>query len=176
MFDNIDRKIFNNEAMRCGTLLGILWIAMYATAVGGMSSPGYLPIFMILFIASPFYAAYLAKRFRKKYCNDTMRFIQAWLFVLVEYMCASLLSAVVIFIYLYFIDNSVVSDTMSRMLEIMEVEPQIYGESTAQLKEAIAIYSEFSIRDIVLNITTSNLMNGTIIAPIIALFVKRNQQ
>ena len=176
MFSNIDRKTFNNEAMRSGTLLGLLWIAMYAAAVGGMSNPSYLPFFMILFIASPFYAAYLAKCFRKKYCNNTMSFSQAWLFVLMEYLCASLLSAIVIFVYLKFFDSTVLTDTMGKMIQIIEQEPQIYGKSATQFKEAFEIYSSLSIRDIVLNITTSNLMNGTIIAIIIALFIKRNQQ
>lgn len=176
MFRNIDRKIFNNEAMRSGTLLGLLWIAMYAAAIGGMSNPGYLPMFMVLFVASPIYAGYLAKRFRKRYCNNNLIYVQAWLFVLIEYLCASLLSAIAIFIYMYFFDSTVITDTMNRMLEIMDAEPQLYGESAAQLKEAVAIYSNMSIRDIALNITTSNLMNGTILAPIIALFVKHNQQ
>ncbi len=176
MFSNIDRKIFYNEAMRSGTPLGLLWIAMYAAAVGGMSNPAYLPMFMILFIASPFYAGYLAKRFRKNFCDNTIDYIHAWLFVLVEYLCASLLSAIAIFIYMYFFDSSVLADTMKRMLDIMEAEPQLYGESATQMKEIIAIYSSLSIRDIVLNITTTNLTNGTIIALIIALFVKRNQQ
>ena len=176
MFSNIDRKTFNNEAMRGGTFLGLLWIAMYAAAVGGMSNPSYLPFFMILFIASPFYAAYLAKCFRKKYCNNVMRFTQAWLFILMEYICASLLSAIAIYIYLKFFDSTVITDTMSKMVQIIEQQPQIYGDSATQFKEAFEFYSNLSIRDIVLNITTSNLMNGTIIAPVIALFIKRNQQ
>lgn len=93
-----------------------------------------------------------------------------------EYLCASLLSAIAVFVYLKFFDSTVITDTMNKMLEIIETQPQVYEDSSAQLKEAIAIYSNFSIRDIVLNITTSNLMNGTIIAPIIAIFVRRNQQ
>ena len=162
--------------MRSGTLLGLLWIAMYAAVIGGMTNPTYLLFFMILFIASPFYAAYLARSFRKKYCNNAMSFAQAWLFALMEYLCASLLSAIAVFVYLKFFDSTVITDTMNKMLEIIETQPQVYEDSSAQLKEALAIYSNFSIRDIVLNITTSNLMNGTLIAPIIAIFVRRNQQ
>lgn len=176
MYENIGRKVFNNEAMRSGTLLGLLWIVIYAVALGAFSNPAYSLLFMILNIASPFYAGYLAVRFRKNVCGGALKFVEAWLYVLIEYLCASLLVAVVIFVYLRFVNSTVVADAMNNMVEVIKTDQQVYTAMGEELIKAVEVYTKMSVKDIVFNITTSNLMNGTILAPIIALFVKRNKQ
>lgn len=174
MYNSIDRKLFNNEAMRSGTLLGLLWIASYTVALGNITNPIYALLFSAMNIASPFYAGYLAISFRKKHCDNSLRYIQAWYFLLIEYLCASLLTAMAMFIYLHFIDSAALSNFMNKILDTLRAEPQIYSAMSGDIEQMSTIYANMSTRDIVLNFATSNLMNGSILAPIIALFVKRN--
>lgn len=176
MYNNIDHKLFYNEAMRSGTLLGLLWVASYTVALGDITNPLYTLLFSAMNIASPIYAGYLTISFRKKYCANKLRYVQAWYFLLIEYMCASLLTAIAMFFYLHFINDAAMSDFINKMLDVIKSDPQIYPLVSNEIEQLSTIYANMSTRDIVLNFTTSNLMNGSLLAPIIALFVKRNPQ
>ncbi len=176
MYNNTDRKLFNNEAMRSGTLLGLLWIASYAVALGDITNPMYALLFSAMNIASPFYAGYLAVSFRKRHCNNSLRYIQALYFLLIEYLCASLLAAIAMFIYLHFIDSTALSTLMNKMLDTLRAAPQTNPAMSIYIEQMSTIYTNMSTRDIVLNFTTTSLINGSIFAPIIALLVKRKPQ
>lgn len=173
MSDTTDNKIFNQGVMRCGILLGMLWIAMYISCIASLANPGYVLLFIILYAASPFYAGYLTSRFRRRECNNILTYTQAWLFVMIMYLLASLLSAVAHFVYFLYIDKGFLINTMHEMIKVMDSQPELFAELGKEFKSAVDIYSTMSIPQIVLNFQTSNIINGVILSPIIALFVKR---
>lgn len=164
----------NGEAMRCGTLLGLLWIAMYASILAGFGNIIFALLFLALYCASPIYAGYLAIRTRKRELNNIMPFFQAWMFLLIMYICASLLSAVAQFIYFRFLDDGYIMQMMQQAATIMANNPEIFDTMAKDFNAAIQEYQNLDTRHIVFSMLSSNIMNGTILAPIIALFVKRN--
>lgn len=170
------KKGFNQEAMRCGTLLCVLWIAMYASCIIGFSIPMFSLLFLLFYVASPFYAGYLATRYRKRECDNVMPFFQAWTFIAIMYICASLLSAVIQFIYFRFIDNGYLMQVVLQTTEVVKENPDIFGTLSVDLDTAVKEFQSLGIRDIVFSILSSNIMNACLLSPIIALFVKRNPE
>ena len=45
-----ENKNFYNHAMRSGTMLGLLWIAMYASCIAGIGSPIFSLFFLVLML------------------------------------------------------------------------------------------------------------------------------
>ena len=176
MLEKTDNKTHGIYAMQYGTYLGLLWCAMYASFLAGFTSIFYTLCFFALYISSPFYAAYLTKKYRKEVCNDSMPFTQAWLFLFIMYICASLLSAVTQFIYFRFFDNGYFVQMIQQMFELLNATPEISNEMSKEFGNAIDLFAKLSSKDIVFNFLSSNMMNATILPPIIALFVKKNKQ
>ena len=56
----------------------------------------------------------------------------------------------------------------------MANNPEIFDTMAKDFNAAIQEYQNLDTRHIVFSMLSSNIMNGTILAPIIALFVKRN--
>lgn len=160
--------------MYSGTLLGMLWTAMYASCILGFTSLVFTLLFLLLNISSPFYAGYLAVQYRKRECGNRMGFIQAWTFVLVMYLCASMLAAVVQFVYFRFMDNGYFTLVMSEIAAIIKENPAIAGDMAAQIEQAMSTLTSMTPKDLVTDMFSSNIMNATILAPIIALFVKKS--
>ena len=176
MSTETDNRIFYNSAMQGGTLLGLLWIAMYASCIAGFGSPLFTLLFLALNIASPFYAGYLAKSYRRSECNGILPFGKAFTFVFVMYFCASLLSAVAHFVYFQFMDNGFIMQLLMETSRIMEENKAQFGELSTELNKSIEQFLAMGTKGIVFNMFTSNIMNGILLSAIIALFVKRNPQ
>ncbi len=176
MSEKDDNKILATYAMQSGTYLGLLWCAMYASFLGGFTNTIYTLCFFALYIASPFYAAYLTKNYRRQQCDNIISFSQAWIFLFIMYVCASLLSALAQFIYFRFFDNGYFIQTIQQMLETLNAYPETTGDMNREIGNAINMFSKLSNKDIVFNFLSSNIMNAIILPTIIALFVKRNHQ
>ena len=171
-----ENKNFYNHAMRSGTMLGLLWIAMYASCIAGIGSPIFSLFFLVLNIASPFYAGYLAKNYRRSECNGIFPFGKAFTYIFVMYLCASLLSAVAHFVYFQFMDNGFIMQLLMETSRIMEENKAQFGELSTELNKSIEQFLAMGTKGIVFNMFTSNIMNGIILSAIIALLVKRNPQ
>lgn len=161
--------------MHCGTLLGMLWTAMYASCILGFTSLLFTLLFLFMNLSSPFYAGYLAVQYRKRHCNNNMGFIQAWTFVLIMYVCASLLAAVVQFVYFRFMDNGYFFLVISEISGIIKDNPAIIGDMAVQFETAFNSLAAMTTSDIVTNMLSTNIMNATILAPIIAIFVRKTK-
>lgn len=169
-----DNNIFNREAMFRGTLLGVFWILMSAIYMMGLNTPILSYLFLVMFVASPFYAGYMAVNYRKRECNNSMTFVKAWLFLIIMYICASLLSAIVQYLYLVYIDNGYLFGVIQEQLDFLLKEPTIDDITKEALKQVSEIWNNTTAKDIVVQILSSNVMLTGIIAPITALFVKKN--
>ena len=110
-------KEFYQGAMRCGTALGAVWSIMYLLLFAGATSMLSISLCLTLYIASPFIAARYAAGYRRKECDNAMSYLQAWIFLLYMYICATLLSALVIYIYFSYIDGGAFFMTLQKMLD-----------------------------------------------------------
>ena len=176
MSEETEIKTFYHYAMRGGTQLGLLWIAMYASCIASFSSPIYSMFFLALNFSSPFYSARIAKKFRCEECNNTLPYSRAFTFVFIMYLCASLLSAVAQFIYFEFFDNGFIMQLLLQTSKILEENSAQFGNVAIEFKKSVEMLLSLGTKGIVFNILSSNIMNGIILSAIIALFVKHTPQ
>lgn len=163
--------------MQYGTLLGLLWCVMYASFIAGFTNILCSFLFLVLYMASPFFAGHLAIRYRKRHCDNCISFSKAWIFLLIMYICASLLSAVIQTIYFRYFDNGYFIQNMQQIIDILRNNPEIMGEMSSELNMAMKTFSNLGTKDIIINVLSSNILNSAIITtPIIALFVRRTSK
>ena len=169
-------KEFYQGAMRCGTALGAVWSIMYLLLFAGATSMLSISLCLTLYIASPFIAARYAAGYRRKECDNAMGYMQAWIFLLYMYICATLLSALVIYIYFSYIDGGAFFMTLQKMLD---ESMKIAGTDELmikQIEQTKNIIENTTTSDFVWQLMNNNLLNTTILPAIIAFFVKRNNK
>ena len=176
MSEETEIKTFYHCAMRGGTQLGLLWIALYASFMASFVTPVFSLFFLALNILSPFYAAYIANGFRRRECNNTLSYSKAFTFVAIMYMCASLLAAVAHFLYFQFMDNGFIIQLLLETSDILKENGAQFGEFVTEFNKSVEQLISLGTKGIVFNILSSNIMNGILLSAIIAIFVKRNPQ
>ncbi len=169
-------KEFYQGAMYNGTILGAVWSVMYLMLFIGATNAMSLLLVTAIYFASPFIAAKYAIKYRRKECNDTMTYVQAWSFVLYMYICATLLSALIAYAYFVFIDNGAFFATLQSMLEETKNIASTDEMLAQQIEQTIEIIEQTTTNSFVWQIMNNNFFNTTILPPVIALFVKRKEQ
>ena len=169
-------KEFYQGAMYNGTILGAVWSITYLMLFTGITNMLSLLLVTALYIASPFIAAKLAIKYRRKECNNAMNYIQAWSFLLYMYICATLLSALIAYAYFAFLDEGTFFMTLQ---SILEETKQIAGTDEMllqQIEQTSNIIDQTTTSDFVWQIMNNNFFNTTIMPLVIAVFVKRKEQ
>lgn len=175
MEPTISRKDFYQGAMYNGTLLGALWSAMYLLLFAGVGSTISMFLCLVLFFLSPFIAVKLAVYFRRKECDDTMSYLQAWLFTFYMYICATLLSTLVSFIYFRFIDGGTFLMSLQNMIEEAMKLAATNELLVQQYEQTMTLIAQITERDIVWQLMNNNLLNATFLSLVLALFIKKTK-
>ena len=105
-----------------------------------------------------------------------MGYLQAWIFLLYMYICATLLSALVIYIYFSYIDGGAFFMTLQKMLD---ESMKIAGTDELmikQIEQTKNLIENTTTSDFVWQLMNNNLLSTTILPAIIAFFVKRNNK
>ena len=131
--------------MHFGTYMGVYWILKFILFPLGLSIPFLLFLFFGLTLGVPFMGYYYARTYRDKVCGGSIRFLQAWVFIVFMYMFAALLTAVAHYIYFRFIDHGFIVNTYMGMFdELTNKEvPGIEGY-ISQLKEVMEMISRLT--------------------------------
>ncbi|HZK03486.1 MAG TPA: DUF4199 domain-containing protein [Bacteroidaceae bacterium] len=141
-------------------------------------------IFMLLTLGLPFVAGFLIKKFRDKNNIVFFPFSMAWLFSLLTFMFASLLSVMLFYLFLRFIDNGQFLANMSSMFEefkqMLEQLNKLNDNTIPfsffdQIDSYIEYYKSLSITGLIKDLFSTNLLWGNIFSLIIAIFVKRKK-
>lgn len=103
--------------MHFGTYMGVYWILKFILFPLGLSIPFLLFLFFGLTLGVPFMGYYYARTYRDKVCGGSIRFLQAWVFIVFMYMFAALLTAVAHYIYFRFIDHGFIVNTYMGMFD-----------------------------------------------------------
>ena len=157
-------------AMQYGTNLGILWIIAFAAYIVSITTKEMSLLFLMLLAISPIYAGYLGIRYRKKECENSLGFLNAWTFMIIVYTCASLLSAIACYIYFYFLDSGTVLAAFKEQIDIY-TSMEISEEMKKAFNETYDILSNLNASDICIQYFTSNLFISSILAPLTSIFV-----
>ena len=167
---------FYHSAMYYGTMLGIIWSIMYVLMFIGLKSPVLLLTCIALFIGSPFFAASFAKKYRRSECGNCIRYMQAFTFLYWMYICACLLSALVMFLYFRFIDNGMFFATIQEVLTASMNFPGIDEAYRQQAELSLQTIQNSTTSEFVWYILGNNIFNASILPFIIAIFVRRNNK
>ena len=168
-------KSLSERAMYYGTIFGGVMILTNIAYIIGLRVEAFSTVFLLLTAASPFIAGRLAATYRKRERNNSMGFVQAWLFLVIMYICAAMLTAIAQYIYFALIDNGFfmqfIQEQFSLVLEAEGLDDAVKDEirTTANLLAAM------STRDIILQIFSTNIIISPIITFIIAIFVRKKQ-
>ena len=175
MAENIDKKGFYQSAMYHGTLLGVVWCVMYVMLIAGSSNLMMLLISSSLGIASPFIAAYFAKKYRREVCGNIIPYPRALLYLIIMYLCATLLSTVILFIYINYIDDGSFMNILHESIAILQDTPEVDKYTAALLEEISVMFQKMGPSDFVWQIMDGNISNSIILPLIIAIFVRKNK-
>lgn len=165
-------------AMRFGTFMGVFWIIKFTFLVLGFSMPLLQLLFVLLTLYVPVLGVIYARRFRNNYCGGVISFGRAYLFTLLLYLFAALLTAMAHYIYFRYIDNGFLSGMYLEQLQSLKSSMQ--GEMVAsvdQLIEAFSMLSSLSPLTLTFQLIYQNLFYGVLLAlPTALLVMKRKKQ
>ena len=156
------RSNLQKYAMHFGTYMGVYWILKFILFPLGLSIPFLLFLFFGLTLGVPFMGYYYARTYRDKVCGGSIRFLQAWVFIVFMYMFAALLTAVAHYIYFRFIDHGFIVNTYMGMFDELTNKdvPGVEGY-IGQLKEVMEMISTLTPIDITMQLMSQNVFYGS---------------
>lgn len=171
-----NRNYLQKYAMHFGTYMGMYWILKFILFPLGFTIPFLLFLFMCLTLAVPFLGYHYAKMYRNKICGGTIGFAHACLFTLFMYMFASLLVAVAHYIYFQFIDHGFIMNQYANLMQQVTTELPGMENEKEMLKNAIDSAQALSPIDITMQLLSSDVFFGSLIAIPTALFVMKRSR
>ena len=158
-----------------GLYMGIFWAVKFVFFPLGFSYPVFSFIFLLLTIMVPFVGAWFVKKIRDGVLDGRLGFWQAFLLSTNIYMYASLIAAIVHFIYFRFIDNGFI---LNSYLESVNQMQELLGSGEAaanieMLKANVELMCSLSPIQIVFSLLSNNVVFGLFISLLAAVFLKR---
>lgn len=158
-----------------GLYMGIFWAVKFVFFPLGFSYPVFSFIFLLLTIMVPFVGAWFVKKIRDGVLDGRLGFWQAFLLSTNIYMYASLIAAIVHFIYFRFIDNGFI---LNSYLESVNQMQGLLGSGEAaanieMLKANVELMGTLSPIQIVFSLLSNNVVFGLFISLLAAVFLKR---
>lgn len=158
-----------------GLYMGIFWAVKFVFFPLGFSYPVFSFIFLLLTIMVPFVGAWFVKKIRDGVLDGCLGFWQAFLLSTNIYMYASLIAAIVHFIYFRFIDNGFI---LNSYLESVNQMQELLGSGEAaanieMLKANVELMGTLSPIQIVFSLLSNNVVFGLFISLLAAVFLKR---
>ena len=173
-----------------GLYMGIFWAVKFVFFPLGFSYPVFSFIFLLLTIMVPFVGAWFVKKIRDGVLDGRLGFWQAFLLSSNIYMYASLIAAIVHFIYFRFIDNGFTivhfiyfrfidnGFILNSYLESVNQMQELLGSGEAaanieMLKANVELMGTLSPIQIVFSLLSNNVVFGLFISLLAAVFLKR---
>ena len=161
-----DKPIAIQEhAMRFGTYMGAFWIIKFILLPLGFQMPLLQLLFILCTVFVPILGYIYARRFRNLYCEGTISFFRAFLFVVCMYIFAAMLTAIGHYVYFQFIDQGYLFDMYRQQLN--EVKAAAQGDlakSIDQLMVAFDTVSALSPIQLTFQLITQNVFYGILLA------------
>ena len=173
-----DRPIAIQEhAMRFGTYMGVFWIIKFILLPLGFQMPLLQLLFILCTVFVPILGYIYARRFRNLYCEGTISFFRAFLFVVGMYVFAAMLTAIGHYIYFQFIDHGYLFDMYRQQLnEVKAVAQGDLAQSMDQLMVAFDTVSALSPIQLTFQLITQNAFYGILLALPTGLVVMKHKK
>ena len=160
-----------------GAIVGLMWIASFASYVGGLTTPGLGFVAMLLGVGSLVVAALRLRRFRDYAREGVISFARAAAYFTLIFLYASLLLALAQYVYFAFIDGGYLVSTYTSLMSTPEAAAMMkaYGVDAQQMGQSISLLAQTDPIYIVLNILSMNVTAGVLMSLPVAAIVKRKE-
>ena len=173
-------------SMTLGTYLGLYIILVYALSALSVKYMALSLISMPLILGIPVVAYLLIRRFRDTNCKPFFPFPVSWILTILTFLFATMLSCMVVYLYLRFIDNGAFAACiMERLNEYMLASDSVVQTMTDQaqieqynatmdlFKQTVTWFCSLPASGMTKQILQSSLMWGNILSLIIALITAK---
>ena len=173
-------------SMTLGTYLGAYIILAYLVSVLTVKYTALSLLAIPLFIGIPFVAFFLIRRFRDSTQAPFFPFPVSWMLSILTFLFATVLSCMVAYLYLRFIDNGALAAGLTaRMNEIMQssqtmtatmtdpAQVEQYNKTMELMQQTIAWFCSLPASAMTKQLIQSSLMWGNIISLIIGLLTAK---
>lgn len=155
-----------------GLRLSLLWMAIFALYIVGLTSPGYGLAAMILIIITPFFVGSRLRRFRDDGLEGTISFLRGWAYIVYVFFYGGLLFALAQWAYLTYMDQGYMMKTITEALSAPETVKALQQMGmTETVNESLTQMGEMRPIDLSLNMLTTNILIGMVLGLPIAAFV-----
>lgn len=169
-----EKNNIQRQAMLFGTYMGIFWMLKFVLFPLGMTIPFLAMAFILLTLAVPFLGLYYARMYRNRFCGGGISIGQAFIFTWMMYLFASLLAALIHYIYFAFIDNGFVINQCEAQIVVIEQTNMPGMEETIELlKESLNNIKSLSAIDITMQLLSQNAFIALLMAIPTALLVAK---
>lgn len=171
-----ERKIIKinvlQVTMTMGTWLGLYQTVKLLSVPLGVSNPGFSLLFPLLAIGSPFFAWYLIRRFRDRTTPKFFPFSMGWMITLLTYLFATMLSCMVAYLYLRYVDKGALFSQMSKMFhdssELLVASGMTQADASAQIARITEFIDSLTVVSAIKELISNSLFWGSICALVIA--------
>lgn len=161
-------------ARQDGALLALWWIASFGCYVAGLLQPVLGMLAVLMALSTPIVAALRLRHFRDVGRDGIISMGRGWGFVVLIFFYAGLLLAVAQYAYFSFMDHGFMFDAMDRMLHTPEAGQMLQQYGMAEsVDESISQMRAMRPIDIALNMLTTNILVGMVVALPIAAVMQR---
>lgn len=163
----ISYKQLRAFAAQYGAVVGLMWIVSFAFYIIGLTRPLVGNVGLIIGLLSVVTAGFLIRKFRGEVFP--LRFGQSWWMAMLIFMYASLLMAVAQFVYFRYIDNGLLLQTYSTIMQQPEavamMQSMMPGEDAAEVsRQVIDLLKSISPIQLTFEFLVYNLMFGFLLA------------
>lgn len=163
----ISYKQLRAFAAQYGAVVGLMWIVSFAFYIIGLTRPLVSNVGLIIGLLSVVTAGFLIRKFRGEVFP--LRFGQSWWMATLIFMYASLLMAVAQFVYFRYIDNGLLLQTYSTIMQQPEavamMQSMMPGEDAAEVsRQVIDLLKSISPIQLTFEFLVYNLMFGFLLA------------
>lgn len=148
-----------------GAALALLWTVSFACYIVGISHPVYATVSIILALMTPFFVARRLRVFRNEALGGVISFLRAFAFSMLIFFYASVLFALVQYVYMAYIDHGYLLQTVTRIFESPEGRQLLegYGLTGKEMADSLQSLAEMRPIDFALNVLTGNLTIGLLV-------------
>jgi len=156
------------SAMHNGLILGVIFSVNFLLSISKITALILFTYVIAVIILVVLYK--IAIRFRDTECEGTITYGRAFLYIILLFFYAALISTVVKFIYLRFIDQSYLDSIFQETMKLMETLKFPMNSVEIERTENMFKPLNFSLLYI-----WSNLILGTFVGLIMAAFIKKEK-
>lgn len=178
MDNTFDYHKARTYASRYGAIVGLCWILSFLSYMGGLTTPFLADIGLILGIASVFVAGNIIRYYHN--ACQSLTFGKAWWMAITLYLCATLLTAIVQYIYFEYMDHGTLAQTYEQLLtapEYQELLQQMLPQTsdTNLIQDMISLLYSITPIQMTFQLLVYNLFLGLFLSLPTALLGRRKK-